>query len=133
MRSSKMSEERLDEAAALLDAGVELEREVVGGELKRVREYTEQLEREGNKWKVLARERIKLLKNAVRKAKSVAIGEIVITADLSSKDEKSNNSISGYSPASPRDQIDQMINVDIKQIFEVFPNRGNSRKLRSLW
>ena len=107
--------------------------EVVGGELKRVREYTEQLEREGNKWKVLARERIKLLKNAVRKAKSVTIGEIVITADLSSKDEKSNNSISGYSPASPRDQIDQMINVDIKQIFEVFPNRGNSRKLRSLW
>ena len=104
MRSSKMSEERLDEAAALLDAGVELEREVVGGELKRVREYTEQLEREGNKWKELARERNELLKNAVRNAKAVASGEIAITADLSSKenqDEEGNNSISGYSPASP--------------------------------
>ena len=82
VRSSKMSEERLDEAAALLDAGVELEREVVGGELKRVREYTEQLEREGNKWKELARERNELLKNAVRNAKAVASGEIAITDDL---------------------------------------------------
>ena len=123
-----MSEERLDEAAALLDAGVELEREVVGGELKRVREYTEQLEREGNKWKELARERNELLKNAVRNAKAMASREIAITADLSSKenqDEEGNDSISGYSPASPPDQI--------HQIFEVFPNRGNSRKLCSLW
>ena len=124
-----MSEERLDEAAALLDAGVEVEGELVGGELKRVREYTEQLEREGNKWKELARERNELLKNAVRNAKAVASGEIAITADLSSKenqDEEGNNSISGYSPASPPpDQI--------YQIFEVFPNRGNSRILRSLW
>ena len=99
-----MSEERLDEAAALLDAGVELEREVVGGELKRVREYTEQLEREGNKWKELARERNELLKNAVRNAKAMASREIAITADLSSKenqDEEGNDSISGFRPVSP--------------------------------
>ena len=37
VRSSNMSEERLDEAAALLDEGLDVVRELVGGELKRVR------------------------------------------------------------------------------------------------
>ena len=82
VRGNKISEERLTEAVIFLDKGVEVEGELIGGELKRVREYTERLEKEGAKWAELIRERTELVKNADRNAKAVSSGEITLTDEI---------------------------------------------------
>jgi len=82
VRRSKISEERLLEAAIILDQGVKLEGDLIGGELKRVREYTQRLEEEGAKWAEVVRERSELVKNADRNAKAVSSGEITISDEI---------------------------------------------------
>lgn len=82
VRRSKISEERLLEAAIILDQGVKLEGDLIGGELKRVREYTQRLEKEGAKWAEIVRERSELVKNADRNAKAVSSGEITISDEI---------------------------------------------------
>ena len=82
VRRSKISEERLSEAAIILDQGVKLDGDLIGGELKRVREYTQRLEEEGAKWAEVVRERTELVKNADRNAKAVSSGEITISDEI---------------------------------------------------
>ena len=82
VRRSKISEERLSEAAIILDQGVKLDGDLIGGELKRVREYTQRLEEEGAKWAEVVRERSELVKNADRNAKAVTSGEITISDEI---------------------------------------------------
>merc|ERR1739838_215057 len=69
-------------AVTLLDEGVNVEGKLIGGELKRVKEYTEILEKEGFKWAALIQERTELVKNADRNAKAVASGEIALTDEI---------------------------------------------------
>ena len=82
VRRSKISEERLSEAPIILDQGVKLDGDLIGGELKRVREYTQRLEEEGAKWAEVVRERTELVKNAERNAKAVSSGEITISDEV---------------------------------------------------
>lgn len=82
VRKNQISDETLAEAVTLLDKGVNVEGELIGGELKRVKEYTESLEKEGFKWAELIRERTELVKNADRNAKAVASGEIALTDEI---------------------------------------------------
>lgn len=84
VRRKKISEERLAEAevSTFLDKGVKLEGEIIGGDLKRVREYTERLEKEGTKWAELIHERSELVKNVERNAKAVTSGEITINDEI---------------------------------------------------
>ena len=82
VRRNKISDETLAEAVTLLDKGVSVEGELIGGELKRVKECTESLEKESAKWAELIRERTELVKNADRNAKAVASGEIALTDEI---------------------------------------------------
>ena len=84
VRRNKISEERLAEAevATFLDKGVKLEGEIIGGTLKREREYTERLEKEAAKWAEVIRDRSELVKNAESNAKAVASGEITISDEV---------------------------------------------------
>ena len=84
VRRNKISEERLAEAEVVtfLDKGVKLEGEIIGGALKREREYTERLEKEAAKWAEVIRDRSELVKNAESNAKAVASGEITISDEV---------------------------------------------------
>ena len=82
VRNSKISEEVVSDVVKGIDEGVEIDGDTVGGELKKIRDYTKNLEEEGVKWKELLAERNEIYKNASKNAKAVSAGELCITDDM---------------------------------------------------
>ena len=65
--------------AQSLEGGVQVdEGGVVGEQVRKVREYTEQLQKEGEKWKELIIERKEMVRNVERNARAAVKGEIVV-------------------------------------------------------
>ena len=52
IRLSSHNQATLNDVVKMIDEGVEIDGDVVGGELKKMKEYSEQLEAEGVMWKV---------------------------------------------------------------------------------
>ena len=82
VRNSKISEELICDVVKGIDEGVEIDGDTVGGELKKIRDYTKNLEEEGVKWKELLAERNEIYKNASKNAKAVSAGELCINDDV---------------------------------------------------
>ena len=76
LRLSTINKDIAEDVVKMIDDGVEIDGDVVGGELKKMREYTEQLEAEGVRWKEMYAERREMYKNADRNAKDVKTGVI---------------------------------------------------------
>ena len=72
----------VSEVVQQLEAGVDVEGENIGGELKKLRDYTEKLNEEGVRWKEMLAERKELYKNTDRNAKLVQTGDIAIQDDV---------------------------------------------------
>ena len=82
VRNSRVSEEVVADVVKVIDEGLEIEGDAVGGELKKIRDYTKNLEEEGVKWKELLAERNEIYKNASKNAKAVSSGELCINDDM---------------------------------------------------
>ena len=98
LRSNKLANSTLEEVVEAVEGGLKVEGEVVGGELKKVREYTKQLKEESDQWARFLAERKEMLRNAKRNAKLVETGEISIGEEtkwnLSSEERRSLDQIS---------------------------------------
>ena len=93
VRWNQIDDSTVEQAVEAVGAGLEVEGEVVGGELKKVREYTNQLKQESDQWARFLAERKEMLRNAKRNAKLVETGEISIGEEtkwnLSSEERRS--------------------------------------------
>ena len=76
VRWDQIASTTVEQAVEAVGAGLEVEGEVVGGELKKMREYTGQLKEESDQWAKFLAERKEMLRNAKRNAKLVETGEI---------------------------------------------------------
>ena len=97
VRSTQLANSTVEEVVEAVEGGLESEGELVGGELKRVREYTNQLKEESDQWARFLAERKEMLRNAKRNAKLVETGEISIGEEtkwnLSSEERRSLDQI----------------------------------------
>ena len=84
LRADQISASALEEAVKALEEGGrdEKENEVVGGELKKMRDYTKQLQTEGELWKRFMSERKEMMRNAKKNAELVKTGEISVEEDV---------------------------------------------------
>ena len=78
VRSKQLANSTMEEVVEAVGGGLEVEGEVVGGELKKMIEYTNQLKAESDKWARFLSERKEMLRNAKKNAKLVETGEISI-------------------------------------------------------
>jgi len=77
-----VGKELIEKVAQRLEGGVEVGDEgVVGEQVRIVREYTEELQKEGEKWKELIVERKEMVRNAESNARAARRGEIVVGED----------------------------------------------------
>ena len=81
IRNNKLDSQKIVEAVKVIDGGVEIDGDIVGGELKKLKEYTDDLEKEKARWKEEIAERKELLRNAEKNVRAVAAGELTITED----------------------------------------------------
>jgi len=79
IRQTGLGSDVLSSVAKKLEGGMEMEGVVVGEQVRKVREYTEQLKKEGQRWKELLIERKEMVRNVERNARAVAKGEITVT------------------------------------------------------
>ena len=93
----------LERVTQRLEGGVEVEGAVVGEQVRKVREYTQQLQGEGQRWKELLAERKEMVRNVERNARAAAKGEIVVTDDqrfsLSAQEKTMLNKLPDYKAA----------------------------------
>ena len=84
LRADQIAASSLEEAVKALEEGEkeEKENEVVGGELKKMRDYTKQLQIEGELWKRFMSERKEMMRNAKKNAELVKTGEISVEEDV---------------------------------------------------
>ena len=82
VKSNQMADSSIEAAVEALDQGVEAEGEIVGGELKKIREYTKQLEAENEDWKKFMSERKEMLRNAKNNVQLVKAGELAVEEDV---------------------------------------------------
>jgi len=81
IRQAGLGSEVVAKVAQKLEGGMVMEGVVVGEQVKKVRDYTDQLKKEGQRWKELLAERKEMLRNVERNAKAASKGEIVITEE----------------------------------------------------
>ena len=79
IRQSALDSDVISSVAKKLEGGMEMGGVVVGEQVRKVREYTEQLKKEGQRWKELLTERKEMLRNVERNARAANKGEIVVT------------------------------------------------------
>jgi len=79
IRQTGLGSDVISSVAKKLEGGMEMEGVVVGEEVRKVREYTEQLKKEGQMWKDLLIERKEMVRNVERNARAAAKGEIIVT------------------------------------------------------
>ena len=82
LRADQMEDSVMEEAVKALEQGEKEEKEIVGGELKKMREYTAQLQREAEMWKQFMTERKEMLRNARNNAQLVERGGISVEEDV---------------------------------------------------
>ena len=82
LRQTGVSSEVVERVARKLEGGVDqVEGGVVGEQVRMVREYTEQLQKEGERWKELIVERKEMVRNAESNARAAGRGDIVVGED----------------------------------------------------
>jgi len=82
IRQVGINSEVVERVAHRLEGGVEVETGgVVGEQVRRVREYTDKLQKEGERWKELLVERKEMVRNVERNARAAAKGEITVSEE----------------------------------------------------
>merc|ERR1712058_33474 len=81
-KENTKGEDKISEVAGVIEKGVSVVSDNIGGELKKMTEHTKNLEDEGRKWKELIAERKEMYKNADKNVKLVTSGDLVINEDV---------------------------------------------------
>ena len=81
-RENVMGEDKISEVAEVIEKGVNVVGDNIGGDLKKMTDHTKNLEDEGRKWKELIAERKELYKIAGKNMELVKNGELVINDEM---------------------------------------------------